>query len=61
MVETLEKLKGALRIKNLTAINGIVKELKESPETAAFGNAAAKCVRAFDFAGLEKLVEDADA
>ena len=57
--EMLEKLKAALKIKNLAAINGIVKELKENPEAAGFGEAASKCARGFDFAGLEKLIKDA--
>ena len=56
--EMLEKLQGALKIKNLTAINGVARELKADPATAAFGEAVAAKAMGFDFAGLEKLVEE---
>ena len=58
--EIVEKLRAALKIKNLTAINGVAKELRENAETAAFGEAVAKCARGFDFASLEELVKEAE-
>ncbi len=58
--EALEKLREALKIKNLTAIKALVKEWEEDPATAAFGAQAGKLAGAFDFAGLEKLTKQTE-
>lgn len=59
--EILGRLKEALKIKNLTAINTVADELKKEPETAVFGEGVTKCARGFDFAGLEELMVEAES
>ena len=58
--ELRDELIAALKIKNLTAINGVAGRLKEQPATTALGEEVAKRARAFDFTGLEELVNDQD-
>ena len=53
--DALEKFQAAFKIKNLTALNALAKELEGDPATAAAGAEMAKLAKSFDFAGLAEL------
>ena len=55
--DVLEKLRAALKIRNLTAINNLAKQLVESGETE-IGELIGKHARAFDFNKLSELAEN---
>ena len=55
----LEDLRKALKIRNLTAINAIAARLSEDPSTTAAGEEIGRLARAFDFAGLGELADNA--
>lgn len=59
--ETFEKFRAALRIKNLTALKSVAEELAGDPTTKPAGEMIDNLIRAFDFKGLESLVEKVDA
>jgi signal transduction histidine kinase/CheY-like chemotaxis protein len=53
--ELRDRLREALRIKNLTVINSVAQTLCEDPGTAACGREISRLARAFDFQGLSVL------
>jgi signal transduction histidine kinase/CheY-like chemotaxis protein len=55
--DQLERLRNALRIKNLTAIKAVAEQLSTDSGTAAVGEKINKLARAFDFKQLANLVE----
>lgn len=59
--ETIERLQNALKIRSLTQINAIAKELKSDPETTAIGNEITDLVAKFDFNKLGTRVESLTA
>ena len=56
--DQLERLRNALRIKNLTAIKAVAEQLAADPGTVTIGNKINKLARAFDFKQLTNLLED---
>jgi signal transduction histidine kinase len=52
------RLRDAVRIKNLTAIKSVARELADDPSTAAMGAKLEALVRAFDFHGIQDLVRE---
>jgi CheY-like chemotaxis protein/anti-sigma regulatory factor (Ser/Thr protein kinase) len=54
----LERLRAALRIKNLTAIKAVARELSSAPATAAVGDEIARLATAFDFRRLADLLNE---
>jgi signal transduction histidine kinase/CheY-like chemotaxis protein len=52
-----ERLRNALRIKNLTEIKAIAEELSADRATAAAGEEVAQLMRSFDFQGLTTLTD----
>ncbi len=56
--EFIERLRSALKIKNLTSIKTIAQELSSDAATAAAGEEVTRLMRSFDFHGLATLVDD---
>jgi signal transduction histidine kinase/CheY-like chemotaxis protein len=57
----VKRLRDALEIKNLTAIKALSEELAANPATAAAGRELGAKMRAFDFAGLDRLADQWEA
>jgi len=55
--QTVEKLKAALKIRNLTAIKELGRELEGADDHSALGEEILELSAAFDFSGLATLVE----
>lgn len=51
----MERFQSALKIKNLSALNALAKELETSPATDALGKEISRLARSFDFQGLAAL------
>lgn len=57
-VESLGQLREALAIKNLTAIKSVAEELADGDGAALAGERILQYVRAFDFNGLNRFIEE---
>ncbi len=55
--DVIERLRNALRIKNLTALNAIAGELSAESDTATVGTKIANLADAFEFKGLADLLD----
>jgi CheY-like chemotaxis protein len=56
--DTLDRLRQALAIKNLTAIKTVADDLSAGPGTSDVGKRIHTLVRTFDFKGLDELVQE---
>jgi hypothetical protein len=59
--EVAARLRAALKLRNLTALNGLSTELGSSPATAQVGRRIGELVQRFDFKGLERLAGQLEA
>ena len=55
--ESLDELRAALKIKNISALKRVAEALGSDPATAPAGEEIGRLVRAFNFEGLTELVE----
>ena len=56
--EMADRLKQALKIKNLTAIKGLAAELIDDPTTNEIGQKISELASSFDFTQLTKLLNE---